>query len=53
MRVTIDFAKHKNETKAYDERLDPWPQKRPLEILKISNQKDLKIHFYNYIWKKK
>ena len=30
MRVTIDFVKHKNETKAYDESLDPWPQKKTI-----------------------
>lgn len=28
MRETINSIKHKDKIKAYDERLDPWPQKK-------------------------
>ena len=40
--------------KAYGERLDPWPQRRPLEILEILAKIGLKKKaFYNQIWKNK
>ena len=51
MRVIIDFIKHKKKKiKAYGERLDPWPQRRPLEILEILAKIGLKKKaFYNQI----
>ena len=46
MRETINSIKHKDKIKAYDERLDPWPQKkRLLNVLEISTKEDLKIDF--------
>ena len=43
---TINSIKHKDKIKAYDERLDPWPQKkRLLNVLEISTKEDLKIDF--------
>lgn len=45
MRATIDFINHKNGIKAYVRRLDPWPRRRPLEMLEIFSKMDLKMHF--------
>lgn len=45
MRATIDFIKHRNGIKAYVRRLDPWPRRRPLEMLEIFSKMDLKMHF--------
>ena len=48
---TINSIKHKDKIKAYDERLDPWPQKKVIKCTWNLNQRGFENRFCNRIWK--
>ena len=50
---TINSIKHKDKIKAYDERLDPWPQKKVIKCTWNLNQRGFENRFCNVFEKSK